>query len=72
MYSCRLWQGERACRNVLEELGEVGAGELPVEGLGQEFVVGLEGEDPGGELVERGGVGWGQDLAGENAEGDLD
>jgi hypothetical protein len=35
-----------------QELVEVGAGELPVEGPGGGVVVLLEGEDLGGELVE--------------------
>ena len=59
-------------REAFEEPGEVGPGELPLEWLGQGLVADLEGEDPGGELVERGGSGRGEDLALEDAEVDLD
>src|SRR5450759_2079623 len=39
---------------------------------GENLVASLEGEDPGGELLERGGIGRGEDLALEDAEVDLD
>jgi hypothetical protein len=40
--------------------------------LGEDLVADLEGEDPSGEVVERGGVGRREDLALEDAEVDLD
>ena len=57
MYSRRIGQlpvvlGGKA----LEQLGEIGSAELPLERLGQDLVPSLEGEDVGGEVVERGGV----------------
>src|SRR3990170_8952857 len=73
MYSCRLLNRVGASNSQsIEEPGEVGSGELPLERLGEGLVVGLEGENPGGELVERGGIGRGEDLAFEDAEVDLD
>jgi hypothetical protein len=58
MYSCRLLQRAAASASqAFEELGEVGPGELPFERRGEGLVVGLEGEDPGGELLDRGGSG---------------
>src|SRR5437879_13624492 len=56
----------------LEQIGEVGSGELPLEGLGQDLVPSLEGEDVGGEIVERGSVRRGEDLALKDREVDLD
>lgn len=56
----------------VNEPGEVGSYELPFERLGEDLMVGLEGEDPGGELVERDGIGPGEDLASEDAGVDLD
>jgi hypothetical protein len=35
----------------LEKLGKVGSGELPLEWSSHNLVVGLEGEDVGGEVV---------------------
>lgn len=73
MYSCCLGQPSGVWgREASEKPGEVGPGELPLERLGEDLVVGLEGEDPGGELLERGGSGRGEDLALEDAEVDLD
>lgn len=55
-----------------EEGVEVGAGERPVEGLGDLAVVGLEGSDPRGQGVEVGEVVGGQRFALEDREVDLD
>jgi hypothetical protein len=52
------------------EFGEVGPDELPLERLGEELVVGLEGE--AGEFIERGDIGRREDYALEDAEVDLD
>lgn len=41
------------CREPREELLEVSAGELPLERLRHQFVAGLEGEDVGGEVIQR-------------------
>ena len=73
MYSRGLGQLAGASyRQAYEKLGEVGPGELPFERLSEDLVADLEGEDPGGELLERGGIGWREDLALEDAEVDLD
>src|SRR3972149_4910057 len=72
MYSRRLRQRQRARRQAFEKRVEVGSGELPLERPGEDLVVGSEGEDPGGELLERGRVGRREDLALEDAEVDLD
>jgi hypothetical protein len=73
MYSRRLRQPAGvSCRQAFKESGEVGPGELPLERLGEDLVAGLEGQDPGGELLERGGIGRREDLALEDAEVDLD
>src|SRR5579859_3466853 len=73
MYSRGLGQPAGVlCREAFEEPGEVGPGELPLERLGEGLVADLEGEDPGGELVERGGGGRRENLALEDAEVDLD
>src|SRR3990170_3046244 len=72
MYSRRLRQRHHARREALEERVEIGSGELPLERPGEDLVVGPEGEDPGGELLERGRVGRREDLALEDAEVDLD
>jgi len=55
-----------------EELGEIGSRVAPLERLGEDLVVGLEGEDARLELVERGGIGRCEDLALQDAEVDLD
>ena len=73
MYSCRLLnRADASSSQSAKEPGEVGPGELPLERLGEDLVVILEGEDPGGELVERPGIGRGEDLAFEDAEVDLE
>lgn len=55
-----------------EELREVGSGELPFEGFGENFGASLEGEDVGGELVERSDVWRREDFTLEDREIDLD
>src|SRR5450756_2601349 len=73
MYSRRLRQlVGTSRRQAVEEPGQIGSGELPLERPGEVLVAVLEGEDPGSELLERGGVGRGEDLALEDAEVDLD
>src|ERR1019366_8176300 len=73
MYSSGPGQlGGVSYRQALEQLGEFGAGEFPLERLSEDLVAGLEGEDPGGQLLERGGIGRREDLALEDAEIDLD
>ena len=73
MYSCRLLQrAAPSDSQSFDEPGEVGSSELPFERLGEDLVPVLEGEDPGGELIERGGGGRREDLALEDAEVDLD
>src|SRR6266511_1008234 len=72
MYSRRLRQRHHARRKAFEERVEVRSRELPLERPGEDLVVGPEGEDPGGELLERGRVGRREHLALEDAEVDLD
>ncbi|HEY8868733.1 MAG TPA: hypothetical protein VIM30_05035 [Candidatus Limnocylindrales bacterium] len=73
MYSRRLGERVGAVQSqACERFGEVCPGEPPFEWLGEDLVADLEGEDPSGEVVERGGVGRREDLALEDAEVDLD
>ncbi len=58
MYSCRFPHGAGVPNSQpLKESGQVGSGELPFERLGEDLVLVLESEDPGGELVELFGSG---------------
>src|SRR5215472_8339713 len=69
MYSCRL--GLPSCllgRQALEELGEIGAGELPLERPRPDLVVGLEGEDLSSKVIEGGRVRRREDFALEDRE----
>jgi len=69
MYSRRLLKRAGASNS---QSGEVRSGKLPLERLGEDLVVGLEREDPGGELVERDSVGRGRTLRSRMLKVDLD
>lgn len=57
--------------DALNELDEVAAGELPLEGLGDGFVVALEVAQPLFDLGEVGEVVGGEDLSLDGGEVDL-
>ena len=72
MYSRRLRQPCFLLRSkASEEPGEIGSGELPFERLRHDLVVGLEGKDVGGKVVEGGDVRRREDFALEDGEVDL-
>src|SRR5262249_11993426 len=69
MYSCRL--GQPSCllrRQALQGVGEIGAGELPLERPRPDLVVGLEGEDLSSKVIEGGRVRRREDFALEDRE----